>query len=155
MADKNIKSVLLEERVFPPPPAFAARARIKPADLERLRKRAREDHVGFWSDLARRELTWHKPFTQGLDDREAPNYRWFADGQLNASHNCLDIHLAERGSKAEWFRLGMIAVRRSRVRAITRRPGENRKTWRRRFRTVSSWAENPRRSLPAVSRRRA
>ena len=49
MADKNIKSVLLEERSFPPPPAFTARARIKPADLQRLRKRAQEDHVGFWA----------------------------------------------------------------------------------------------------------
>ena len=99
MADKNIKSTLLEERTFPPPPAFAARARIKPADFERLRKHARADHVGFWAELASRELTWHTPFTQAFDDSEAPNYRWFADGRLNASHNCLDIHLAERGHK--------------------------------------------------------
>jgi acetyl-CoA synthetase len=99
MADKNIKSVLLEERTFPPPPAFAARARIKPADFERLRKHAHADHVGFWAELASRELTWHTPFTQAFDDSEAPNYRWFADGRLNASYNCLDIHLAERGHK--------------------------------------------------------
>jgi acetyl-CoA synthetase len=99
MADKNIKSVLLEERSFPPPPAFTARARIKPADAERLRRRAREDHVGFWAELAARELTWHTPFTQAFDDSEAPNYRWFSDGRLNASYNCLDIHLKERGDK--------------------------------------------------------
>ena len=49
MADKNIQSVLLEERSFPPSPAFTARARIKPADLESLHRRAREDHVGFWA----------------------------------------------------------------------------------------------------------
>ncbi|HEY2339266.1 MAG TPA: AMP-binding protein, partial [Steroidobacteraceae bacterium] len=99
MAEKNIKSVLLEERTFPPPPEFAARARIKPEDAERLRRRAREDHVGFWAELAARELSWQRPFTQAFDDSDAPNYRWFTDGRLNASVNCLDIHLEERGHK--------------------------------------------------------
>ncbi|HSY05433.1 MAG TPA: acetate--CoA ligase [Steroidobacteraceae bacterium] len=99
MADKNIKSTLLEERSFPPPPQFTARARIKPADAERLRRAAREDHVRFWADLARRELQWHTPFTQAFDASEAPNYRWFSDGRLNASVNCLDIHLETRGHK--------------------------------------------------------
>ena len=99
MADKNIQSVLLETRTFAPPPAFAARARIKPSDLENLRKRARDDHVGFWADLASQELTWHTPFTVTLDDTHAPNYRWFSDGRLNASYNCLDVHLNERGHK--------------------------------------------------------
>ena len=99
MADKNIQSALLETRSFPPPPAFAARARIKPADLENLRKRARDDHVGFWADLASQELAWHTPFTVTLDDAQAPNYRWFSDGRLNASFNCLDVHLNERGHK--------------------------------------------------------
>ena len=99
MADNNIKSVLLEERSFPPPPAFAARARIKPADLENLYRRAREDHVGFWAALAAQELTWHTPFTVALDGAQAPNYRWFTDGRLNASVNCLDRHLGERGHR--------------------------------------------------------
>src|SRR5436853_2196839 len=92
MADKNIESVLLEERTFPPAPAFSARAHLKPADAEALRKRAREDHVGFWTDLAAQELTWHTPFTVGLDATRAPNYRWFSDGRLNASYNCRDVH---------------------------------------------------------------
>ena len=99
MADKNIQSILLEKRTFTPPPGFAARARVKPADLETLRKRARDDHVGFWADLASQELTWHTPFTVALDDTQAPNYRWFGDGRLNASYNCLDVHLNERGHK--------------------------------------------------------
>ena len=99
MANKNIQSALLETRSFPPPPTFAARARIKPADLENLRKRARDDHVGFWADLASQELAWHTPFTVTLDDAQAPNYRWFSDGRLNASFNCLDVHLNERGHK--------------------------------------------------------
>jgi acetyl-CoA synthetase len=97
MSDKNIKSILLEERSFPPAPAFTARARIKPADLAALRVRASADYEGFWCQLAAEELAWHRPFTVGLDDSRAPNYRWFADGQLNASYNCLDVHLEERG----------------------------------------------------------
>jgi|HubBroStandDraft_1064217.scaffolds.fasta_scaffold00351_17 acetyl-CoA synthetase len=99
MANKNIESALQEERSFPPPPGFTARAVVKPADLDALRQRAREDHVGFWSDLAARELVWHKPFTAKLDRSKAPNYRWFSDGELNASWNCLDVHLEERGHK--------------------------------------------------------
>jgi acetyl-CoA synthetase len=98
-AADNIRSVLLEERSFAPPRSFTARARIKPADAAALRKRAAEDHVGFWADLAAQELTWHVPFKVTLDDSHAPNYRWFSDGELNASFNCLDVHLNERGHK--------------------------------------------------------
>lgn len=99
MDAKNIESVLLEERSFPPPEAFTAKAGLKPADLEQLRSAAAADHVGFWADLARRELVWQEPFTEALDDSDAPNYRWFNDGRLNVSFNCLDVHLAERGHK--------------------------------------------------------
>jgi len=97
--DKNIESALVEQRIFPPAPEFTARARIKPHDLESLRKRAADDHVGFWADLASQELSWHRPFTVALDETRAPNYRWFTDGRLNASWNCLDVHLNERGHK--------------------------------------------------------
>jgi acetyl-CoA synthetase len=97
--NKNIVSVLQEERTFAPAADFAARARIKPADLERMRRQAAEDPSGFWARLAREELTWHEPFTVALDDSAAPNYRWFTDGRLNVSFNCLDVHLAQRGEK--------------------------------------------------------
>jgi len=97
--DKNIESILIEQRSFPPSPEFTAQARIKPHDLEALRKRAADDHVGFWADLASQELSWHRPFTVALDEARAPNYRWFTDGRLNASWNCLDVHLNERGHK--------------------------------------------------------
>jgi len=99
MTDKNIKSSLLEERTFAPAPAFTARAVVKPADAEKMRQHAREDNVGFWMQLAARELSWQTPFTVGLDDSKAPNYRWFTDGRLNASVNCLDVHLSARGHK--------------------------------------------------------
>src|ERR1700689_2446706 len=99
MTEKNIKSSLLEERTFAPAPAFTARAVVKPADAEKMRQHAREDNVGFWMQLAARELSWQTPFTVALDDSKAPNYRWFTDGRLNASYNCLDVHLAARGHK--------------------------------------------------------
>jgi acetyl-CoA synthetase len=99
VANKNIESGMLEERSFPPPPAFTAQARVKPADLEQLHRDAAADHTGFWAKLARRELDWHKPFTIALDDSRAPNYEWFKDGQLNVSFNCIDVHLAERAEK--------------------------------------------------------
>jgi acetyl-CoA synthetase len=94
---KSIESILLEERSFPPADSFVKQARIKPKDLEALRRKAKADHVGFWSELAREELSWQKPFTVTLDDSDAPNYRWFSDGQLNVSFNCLDVHLEQRG----------------------------------------------------------
>ena len=99
MANKNIVSVLLEERSFAPPPKFTQQARLKPADVEKLREHAAKDHVGFWGELARKELHWQTPFTVTLDDSKAPNYRWFTDGRLNVSYNCLDVHLAENGDK--------------------------------------------------------
>jgi acetyl-CoA synthetase len=99
MASKNIVSVLQEERTFPPAAEFTAQARIKPADLERMRREAAEDPSGFWARLARQEISWHTPFTVTLDDSDAPNYRWFTDGRLNVSFNCLDVHLEQRGDK--------------------------------------------------------
>jgi acetyl-CoA synthetase len=50
--------------------------------------------------MARDSLYWHKPFSATLDESHAPNYRWFSDGELNVSYNCLDAHLSERGHKS-------------------------------------------------------
>jgi acetyl-CoA synthetase len=99
VANKNIVSVLLEERSFAPATEFTRQARLKPADVEKLREHAAKDHVGFWAELAREELHWQTPFTVTLDDSEAPNYRWFSDGRLNVSYNCLDVHLDQHGDK--------------------------------------------------------
>ncbi|HWW21973.1 MAG TPA: acetate--CoA ligase [Steroidobacteraceae bacterium] len=96
---KHIESVLNENRSFPPSAEFIARARIKASELAQLHRRAQEDYTRFWGDLARRSLHWHKPFSITLDDSKAPNYRWFTDGELNVSWNCLDAHLGERGHK--------------------------------------------------------
>ena len=97
MAHEDIKSVLLEERSFPPSDEFAARVRLTRSRADALYRKAGANYLGFWADLARRELVWQTPFTQTFDDSSAPNFRWFADGRLNVSYNCLDVHLAERG----------------------------------------------------------
>ena len=99
MAKKDIQSVLHEDRVFKPSERFRKQAALKAGDLEDMHAKAANDYVGFWADLATAEIDWHRPFTVALDDAEAPNYRWFVDGQLNVSHNCLDVHLRDRSAK--------------------------------------------------------
>ncbi|MBM4230786.1 MAG: acetate--CoA ligase [Gammaproteobacteria bacterium] len=97
--NKNIESVLTESRVFTPPPAFVAEARLKAHDLAALHQRAAADPQNFWAELARTEIVWHKPFTLTLDDTAAPNFRWFTDGELNVSYNCLDVQLARNADQ--------------------------------------------------------
>ena len=99
MNQQNIQSVLVEERRFSPAEEFTASARLKPEDVAKLRADAASNYKGFWARLAQSELRWHKPFSVTLDESRAPNYRWFTDGELNVSWNCLDVHLEERGHK--------------------------------------------------------
>ncbi|WP_426175985.1 acetate--CoA ligase [Massilia sp. TWR1-2-2] len=90
-----------ESRIFEPPPEFVANATISgmPA-YGKLCDEAEADYEGFWARLAREELDWHKPFTKVLDESQAPFYKWFEDGELNASYNCLDRHIkAGNGGK--------------------------------------------------------
>ncbi len=89
----NIESVSHETRSFPPPAAFAKQANVSSADFQALNAEAECDYAGYWARLARENLHWHKPFTQTLDESNAPFYRWFHDGQLNVSYNCLDVNL--------------------------------------------------------------
>ena len=91
MAD--IESVLRETRVFEPSPDFVAQANVSRADYEEMVAKADKDYAGYWAKLARDNLVWHKPFTKSLDESHAPFYKWFEDGLINASYNCLDRHL--------------------------------------------------------------
>ncbi|MEN2387205.1 acetate--CoA ligase [Comamonas sp. A7-5] len=93
-ATSTIESVLVENRVFPPPADFAAKARISGmAQYQALCDEAERDYEGYWARLARESVKWTKPFTQVLDQSNPPFYKWFADGELNASANCLDKHM--------------------------------------------------------------
>lgn len=91
----NIESVLHEKRVFEPSAEMVKQANVSGmAAYRALCAEAERDFNGFWSRLAKENLLWHKPFTQVLDESNAPFYKWFADGQLNASYNCLDRNLS-------------------------------------------------------------
>ncbi|RZU36864.1 acetyl-coenzyme A synthetase [Fluviicoccus keumensis] len=96
----TIESVLHENRHFPPSAEFAAKARVSGMEAyHALCRQAAEDYEGFWAGLARERLSWKRPFTQVLDESNAPFYSWFADGELNVSYNCLDRHLPELANK--------------------------------------------------------
>jgi acetyl-CoA synthetase len=99
MTDKNITSVLKETRLFPPSEAFAKAAHVSAAEHARLSEWAKRDPDGFWAEQAR-TLLWFKTWDRVLDWSGAPHAKWFVGGQLNASYNCLDRHLAARGNKA-------------------------------------------------------
>ena len=95
MSETETKSI--ESRIFPPPAEFAAQAAIPSmAAYEKLCAEAESDYEGFWGRLAKENLSWHKPFTKILDESTAPLYKWFEDGLLNVSYNCLDVNL-EKG----------------------------------------------------------
>ena len=87
----TIESVMQENRVFPPSAETIKTATVSGmAAYDALCKEADQDYSGFWARLAREHLSWKQPFTQSLDDSNAPFYKWFADGKLNVSYNCLD-----------------------------------------------------------------
>ncbi len=79
---------------FAPPPDFQAHALIRERSIY---EQGARDPLSFWADQARR-LSWSEPFEAVLDDSDPPFYRWFHDGKMNVSYNCLDRHvLAGRG----------------------------------------------------------
>ncbi len=87
--------------LYPVKPEFAARARIDQAQYQQLYRESVEDPEGFWGKAAGR-LDWFREPTVIKDvsyDLADFRIRWFADGELNASVNCLDRQLAQRGDK--------------------------------------------------------
>ncbi len=89
----DINSLLRENRVFPPPAAFAERAWIKSlAEYDALYRRSIEEPEAFWAEAAH-ELDWIKPFETVLEGTMG-SATWFNGGQLNLSHNCVDRHAA-------------------------------------------------------------
>ena len=90
----NLEPMKRGSRVYPTPAAFASKANVSNMEgYEALCAEAEQDYESFWARLARNNLLWSKPFEEILDESDAPFYRWFGDGQLNASFNCLDRNL--------------------------------------------------------------
>lgn len=92
----------MTETAHPVPAAFAAKANLSPADYKETYSRSIKDPEGFWGEQAGR-LNWMKTPTQIKDvswDKDDLHVRWYADGVLNVTENCLDRHLETRGDKA-------------------------------------------------------
>jgi acetyl-CoA synthetase len=88
-----------DDLIFPVPAAWAAKAHMTAAGYDAAWARVEADPEGYWGDLAKR-LDWIKPFSVVKDVSYEPDdfrIRWYADGVLNVSANCLDRHLATRG----------------------------------------------------------
>jgi acetyl-CoA synthetase len=86
-----------ESKLYLPSEATVAAAAVSGmAAYESLCKQADEDYEGFWAGHARRLLSWKQPFTKVLNEENSPFFKWFEDGTLNASYNCLDRNV-ERG----------------------------------------------------------
>ncbi len=91
----NIESTMQENRLFQPPAVLIKAAAISGrAAYDAMCAQSINDEGNFWAGLAKQHLAWHKPFTQVLDESNAPFYKWFHDGELNASFNCLDRQIA-------------------------------------------------------------
>ena len=92
--DQNEQAGMQEARVFAPSAQFVKEANISGmAAYDALCAEAQHDYEAFWARLARENLVWQKPFTKTLNEDAAPFYKWFEDGHLNVSYNCLDRNL--------------------------------------------------------------
>ncbi|CAA7601078.1 acetate-CoA ligase [Acididesulfobacillus acetoxydans] len=89
MSEERFEALLEETRLFQPPEEFKAQANVASTDVYR---EAEEDRLGFWAKQAER-ITWFEPWKEVLD-WQPPFAKWFVDGKLNASYNCLDRHLS-------------------------------------------------------------
>jgi acetyl-CoA synthetase len=86
-----------ELKTYLPPAELVKNAAVSGmAAYQALCDEAARDYEGYWARLARELVTWKKPFTKVLNSAEAPFFKWFEDGTLNVSYNCLDRHV-ERG----------------------------------------------------------
>ena len=95
-----IESVMHENRVFNPPKTLSENAYIKNLkEYQQLCDSAEADYEGYWAGLARDLIDWKKPFTKILNEDNAPFYKWFEDGELNVSYNCIDRHLPNKKDK--------------------------------------------------------
>ena len=88
LLERRLEELLHQDR-FQPPTGFVAAARVNDASLH---AQAELDAEAFWAEEAR-GLHWDQPFTTILDDSSPPFYKWFTDGKLNVSYNCLDRHV--------------------------------------------------------------
>ncbi len=90
----SINNILEEKRIFPPSKEFAENSNIRSQEeLVSLKKQALDNPIQFWESFAKSELDWFEPFQTVLDSDNAPFFKWFKEGKLNITYNCLDRHI--------------------------------------------------------------
>ncbi len=90
----SINNILEEKRIFPPSKKFAKNSNISTQEeLLSLKKQASDNPIQFWESFAKSELDWFEPFQTVLDNENAPFLKWFKEGKLNITYNCLDRHI--------------------------------------------------------------
>ena len=97
-----LENLLHEDRRFEPSAEFTSAANAQPG----IHERASQDFVDFWMHEAMNRITWFKAPTTTLDDSNPPFYKWFSDGELNLSYNCLDRHLENHGGQVAYHWIG-------------------------------------------------
>ena len=95
MADKTIDVLMEEKRKFPPPKAFSKMAHIKSLkQYKEIYKKSIKNPDAFWAKMAKEFLHWNKKWTKVSEwDFTKPSVKWFINGKLNVSYNCIDRHL--------------------------------------------------------------
>ncbi len=101
VADVTLEDLMTEDRVFPPSDEFVAAANAGPEIYEEA-----ADSEAWWMKQALDRITWYQEPTIGLNADDAPFYKWFEDGKLNLSYNCLDRHLDTIGDKIAYHWVG-------------------------------------------------
>ena len=96
----GIESINNEGRVFNPSDETINKANVSGMDSYKvICNKFTKNYEESWGELARELLLWEKPFTKILNEDRAPFYKWFEDGKINASYNCLDRHLKKQPNK--------------------------------------------------------
>jgi acetyl-CoA synthetase len=101
VADVTLENLMSEDRVFPPSEEFVAAANAGPEIYEES-----TDAEAWWTKQALERISWYQEPTIGLNADNAPFYKWFEDGKLNLSYNCLDRHLDTIGDKVAYHWVG-------------------------------------------------
>tara|TARA_Y100000589_G_scaffold124579_2_gene118843 strand:+ start:9081 stop:11063 length:1983 start_codon:yes stop_codon:yes gene_type:complete len=90
----SINNILEENRIFTPSKEFSSQANIGNLNILReLKDDAKKDPIKFWDSFAKSEIDWFDPYQTVLDEENAPFYKWFPEGKLNITYNCLDRHV--------------------------------------------------------------
>ena len=90
----SINNILEEKRLFLPSKEFSKKSNIKSfEELQSLKKQSLDNPIKFWESFANSEIDWFEPFETVLDKANAPFFKWFKEGKLNITYNCLDRHI--------------------------------------------------------------